>query len=227
MLNEEQKSPTLYGFAGTVTLSALAGAIPIAIIASAENGYVAGYVVLPLLLLECVICVFLFIVAIVLIAKEKFAFGLYILLSVLLLPTFTFATAIVAKHFEIGAYKIEPMRPLIPIVANKILFNRDVTRDGVLGFLQNELNDPLDAIQSIGNGNPEDGREVVVFSFFENASEDAKEVARQKILTSPKVHKIVEDVDTRLPTTPSSTIDPGPGPYKVANMVASPIPQKY
>jgi hypothetical protein len=151
----------------------------------------------------------------------------YFFLAALLLPVSTVGSALLAKQFEIGAYKVEPMRPILPVVANKILFNRDVTREGVQDFLQKEINDPTDAIQSIGTGYPEDGREVVIFSFFENASEDARETDRQRILSSPKVYKIIENVDTRLPTSPRSTIDPGPGPYKVANMKASPIPQKY
>lgn len=106
-----QKPLTVKGFAITVILSAVAGSIPTAILASADNGYVAGYFILPLLFLLAIVCVLLFISAILFIAKEKFAIGLYFLLSILLVPAFWGVSATVAKHFEIGAYRIEPMVP--------------------------------------------------------------------------------------------------------------------
>jgi hypothetical protein len=108
----KQEPPTLMGFATTVILSAVAGSIPTAILASADNGYVAGYAVLPLLFLLSFLCIFLFLLAIVFIAKEKFAVGLYLILSVLLVPTFWVGSATFAKYFEIGAYRVEPMRPV-------------------------------------------------------------------------------------------------------------------
>jgi len=107
----KQKPPTLMGLAITAILSAVAGSIPTAILASTENGYVAGFVVLPLLLLLGIVRILLFICAILFIAKEKFALGLYFLLSVPLIPAFWLGSAIVAKHFEIGAYRVEPMVP--------------------------------------------------------------------------------------------------------------------
>jgi hypothetical protein len=67
--------------------------------------------VLPLFLLEAVLCLLLFIVAIVFIAKQRFAVGLYFILSGVLVPTFTIGSAVAAKHFEIGAYRIAPIQP--------------------------------------------------------------------------------------------------------------------
>lgn len=48
---KKQNPPTLIGFVITVILSGVAGTIPTAVLASADNGYVAGYAVPPLLLL--------------------------------------------------------------------------------------------------------------------------------------------------------------------------------
>lgn len=87
------------------------GSIPTAILASADNGYVAGYAILPLLLLLSIVCICLFVCAVIFIAKEKFVVGLYFLLAVLLVPAFWVGSAMAAKHFEIGAYRVEPMRP--------------------------------------------------------------------------------------------------------------------
>lgn len=109
--DEKQKSPTLKGVAITGVLSALTGAIPTAIMASSENGYVAGFVVLPLLLLELVLCILLLVAAVVFIAKNKFAVGLYLILSVPLIPACTIGSALAAKHFEVGVYRVSPIEP--------------------------------------------------------------------------------------------------------------------
>ena len=106
-----QNPPTLIGFAVTLVVSATIGSIPTAILASADNGYVAGYALLPLLLLLSIVCILLFICAVVFIAKERFALGLYFLLSVLLVPAFWVGSAMAAHYFEIGAYRVEPMQP--------------------------------------------------------------------------------------------------------------------
>ena len=111
MPRQMQKPPTIIGFATTMALSALVGAVPTAILASADNGYVAGYAILPLLFLISIVCTLLFICAVVFIAKEKFAIALYFLLSVFLIPAFWGGSATVAKYFEIGAYRVEPMQP--------------------------------------------------------------------------------------------------------------------
>lgn len=106
-----QKPPTIIGFATTMALSAVVGAIPTAILASGDNGYVASYAVLPLFFLISIVGLLLFLCGLVFIGKEKFAIALYFLLSVLLVPAFWFGSATVAEYFEIGAYRVEPMRP--------------------------------------------------------------------------------------------------------------------
>lgn len=106
-----QNPPTLIGFVITVILSVVAGTIPTAILASAENGYVAGYALPPLLLLTAIVFILLIICSLAFIAKEKFAIALYFLLSVLLIPAFWFGSAMAAHYFELGAYRVEPIQP--------------------------------------------------------------------------------------------------------------------
>lgn len=202
-----QKSPTAIGFAITFALSAVGGAIPTGVLASAENGYVAGYAVLPLFLLVAIVCLALFIGAIVFIGKEKFAIGLYFLVSVLLIPTFWITSASLAKHFEIGAYRIDPIRPIIPPIANKIIFKKSVTDDEVQEFWRNTLSIEhpgggsmsLPGVQAISTALPEDGHEILLFSFFENATEDQKALVRDRILASQKVLQLKENTEISRP----------------------------
>ena len=196
-----QKPPTLIGFAFTAILSAVAGSIPTAILASADNGYIAGYFILPLLILFGIVCVLLLISAILFIAKDKFAIGLYFLLSILLVPAFWLGSASVAKHFEIGAYRIEPMRPIIPPIANKIIFKKGVSSDEVQAFWRDVLSTPhpgggsmsLPGVQSMSTAMPEDGHEVLLFSFFETATDEQKAAVRDRIVTSSIVLQLQED----------------------------------
>jgi hypothetical protein len=106
-----QNGPTRIGFAITAAASAIVGMIPIAIFASAENGYVAGYLALPILFLMVTLFIVIGITAVVFIAKDKFAIALYLILSIFLGPAFAFGFAQAATHFGIGAYRIEPVRP--------------------------------------------------------------------------------------------------------------------
>ena len=106
-----QKPPTALGFTITAAASAGVAMVPIAIFASAENGYIAGYLVLPVLFLMVAIFIFLGITAVIFIAKEKFAIALYLFVSIILVPAFAYGWALTAAHFEIGAYRVEPVRP--------------------------------------------------------------------------------------------------------------------
>jgi hypothetical protein len=95
----------------TIVASAIVGMLPIAIFSSAENGYVAGYLGLPILFLVVTIFILLVITAVVFIANDRFAIALYLILSIFLVPAIAFGFALAAKHFEIGAYRVQPVRP--------------------------------------------------------------------------------------------------------------------
>ena len=166
-----------------------------------------------LFLLLFVVCVVLFISAILFIAKEKVAIGLYFLVSILLVPGFWMGSASVAKYFEIGAYRVEPVRPMIPPVANKIIFKKGVSSDEVQVFWHDDLSTQhpgggylsLPGVQTMSTALPEDGHEVIVFSFFETATEDQKAAVRDRILASSKVLHLQEDtaIDQMDPELPN------------------------
>lgn len=170
------------------------------VIASSSNGYAAGFVAMPIMLLEVLICGVLAVTGFILLAKDKL-FGLYLLLAVVLIPGATVGSALLAKHFEIGAYRVEPIQPIIPPVANKIVFRKGVSSDEVQAFWRDVLSTPhsgggsmsLPGVQSMSTALPEDGHEILLFSFFETATKDQKAVVRDRILTSSKVLQLKED----------------------------------
>ena len=59
-------------------------------------------------------------------------------------------------------------------------------------------------IQSIGSSPPEDGHEVVLFSFFADATDDQKSDIRERIESYPPVLRYQENIDTTTPETPTS-----------------------
>ncbi|HEY0658692.1 MAG TPA: hypothetical protein VGD05_09470 [Pyrinomonadaceae bacterium] len=97
----------------TFLISAGIGCSATYLIASSDNGYVAGFIVLPLFLLFGVASLILFITGLICFGiKNKFA--PWLLLSAVLLPVCFVSSAMIAKYFEIGAYYQEPVTP-IPI----------------------------------------------------------------------------------------------------------------
>ncbi len=134
-------STKLRRFLITFAASAGTGVLATAVIASGDNGYSASFIVLPILVLELLVCLILFVVGIVYIAQDKLV-GFYLLLAVLLLPSTTIGSALLAKKLEIGAYRVEPMRPIIPPIANKIVFKKGVRDNEVQGFWHDVLSHP-------------------------------------------------------------------------------------
>src|SRR5690242_15231875 len=94
------------------------GALAIVPVVDSDNGYVAGFVFLPLLLLIGIVVFVLFIAGLITITKPA---GPFLLLSAVLLPTGFFGGAFVAKTLELGAYREEPMIHFPPPIANKVL----------------------------------------------------------------------------------------------------------
>jgi hypothetical protein len=205
----------LYRVLLTVAASGALGVFATAIIASGDNSYTAGFIVLPILFLELLVCAILFVIGIVLIVKDNLA-GFYFLLAVLLLPSATVGTSVLAKRFEIGAYRVEPMVPIVPPIANKIVFKKMVTDAEVQEFWHEVLSYPhesgkgtmsLPGIQSIGTNPPENGQETLVFSYFSEATEEQRSFVRDRIQSSPKVLQLMENVDTTPETIPNREMD--------------------
>ena len=187
----------------TCILSIAIGLLPTALIAGSENGYAAGYIVLPLLILEVLICVVLLLVGVVFFAQGS-SVGPYVLISVLLIPLATAGSVTIAKQFEIGAYYTEPIRSFIPPVANKIVFKRDVSDREVQAFWHDVLSQPspsglgedhIPGIQTISLGPDQAGSRTILFSFFDQASEEQKASVRERIGASPKVFQFLEGVE--------------------------------
>lgn len=195
----------------TIAASVGVGVLATAIIASGENGYTAGFIVLPILIFEGLVCLVLYIVGVANIAKDNLV-GFYFLVAVPLLPIATVGSGMLAKKFEIGAYRVEPMTPIIPPIANKIVFKKGITDTEVQEFWREVLWEPhasgrgemsLPGIQSIGTNPSEDGSEIIVFSFHSNATEEQRSFVRNKITSSPKVQQLLENVDTTVKEAPT------------------------
>jgi len=198
------------GILTACVLSIAGGIFVTAIIASSDNGYAAGYVVLPLLILEILLCLILFLVGVVLTIQNR-PIGLYLLLSVLLLPLATVGSATLAKQLELGAYRVEPMSSVIPPVANKIVFQREVSSEEVQAFWHEVLSQPsssgsgedhIPGIQTVSLGSEQNGSRTIVFSFFAEATEEQKSMVRQRIGRSPKVYQLLERIEIAAADTP-------------------------
>lgn len=195
------------------------GALAIVPIVTSDNGYVAGFIVIPLLILVCAIALILFIAGLTTITKKV---GPYLLLSSALLPLGFFGTAMTSKYFEFGAYREDPIRPIIPPIANKVIFKADATHEEVQNFWKEVLSIPTGesgeytrpGIQSISSSLPENGREVVLFSFFENATDAQKADIRTRIEAYNPVDQYLENVDTTQQETPPPAENKDSAPKK-------------
>ncbi|MBA2378429.1 MAG: hypothetical protein H0V76_02505 [Blastocatellia bacterium] len=118
---------------GTSLLSLTTGSLAIAPVVMSENGYVGSIVFLPVLIVVLIVAALTFLVGIVVLATWR-ELGPYILLFAMLLPIGFFTGAMISKHLEIGAYKVEPTRPVVPAISNKVLSKKEATHDEVQRF---------------------------------------------------------------------------------------------
>ena len=97
------------------------GSGAILLVAKSDNGYVAGFVFLPLFFLIALLSLILFVVGFMLLGStEKSA--PWVLLLAVLIPANFITSGLLAKYFEIGAYREEPMVPIPNEVSNIVLF---------------------------------------------------------------------------------------------------------
>lgn len=171
------------------------------IVANSENGYTAGFVFLPLFFLICITTLALFISGIVcLILKSKFA--PWLLLSAVLLLTFFLSSAMIAKHFEIGAYRQDPMISFSDEVSNVVIFKEGATNDQIEDFWQTVMSskrsdgrgyETIPGVRTTMRTKPRNGQDAISFSFFSNATEDQRQFVISKIKSSPIVYQILEN----------------------------------
>lgn len=200
-------------------------------VVTSDNGYVAGFVFFPILLLGALTCLVLFIVGIAYLVFEK-TFGLYFLLAMILLPTGFFGAAFTAKYFEIGAYREEPLVPMTPPVGNIILFRKGTTQDEINSFLDTSFSvhredgrgyDLLPAIRGRGSLPDFDGHPAFEFHFFANATVEQREYAVSLARSSPIVAEVKENVSTDdyMRTTGASTDAPVDNTKTIVNRAVS------
>src|SRR5688500_945097 len=109
-MNVNYKFVVISSFCATAIGFALA-----TLIINSENGYVGSMVFFPLFLLVIFAGFVLFIISIIGFSFEKKGLGVCLLFSAFLLPASFIASCLIAKYFEIGAYRQQPMIPF-PIV---------------------------------------------------------------------------------------------------------------
>lgn len=90
------------------------------VIIYSENGYVGSMIFFPLFLLVIFAGFVLFLISIVVFSFDKNNLGIGLLLSSFLLPASFVAFCLIAKYFEIGAYRQQPMIPF-PVAANIVI----------------------------------------------------------------------------------------------------------
>ena len=196
----------------TTILALSVGALAIVPVVNSDNGYVAGYVFFPLLCLIGLAAFILFVAGLVTIVKGP---GPYLLLASIMLLAGFFGAAFVAKSLELGAYQEQPMRPIAEPIANKVLFKKEASHEEVERFWSHVIGYPTGptshwSIPGVGGGfrpGPERGHEVIVFSFRPEATEEEKDVVRERIRNYLPVYQFLENVDTRPTETPEPDID--------------------
>ncbi len=110
-----------YKLLGIISFCAAAIGFAMAtIIINSANGYVGSMAFVPVFLLVIIAGVILFIVSIIVFSFDKKSLGAGLLISAFLLPVSFIASCLIAKYFEVGAYRQEPMIPFA-ISANVIV----------------------------------------------------------------------------------------------------------
>ena len=117
------------------------GALGIIPVVNSENGYVAGYVYFPLILLIGFGCFVMVLAGLITMTRTE---GPYLLLAAILLPVGFFGAALVSKSLELGGYREEPMRPITPPIANKVLFKSGASNEEIERFWTHVIGYPTD-----------------------------------------------------------------------------------
>ena len=112
------------------------GVLAIVPVVNSDNGYMAGYVFFPLLVLVSLVALGLFVVGLITIKAKS---GPMLLLAGVLLPVGFFGAALVSKQLELGAYREDPMVPIIPEASNVVLFKNGTTEEQISAFWDETL----------------------------------------------------------------------------------------
>lgn len=189
------------------------------LIASSSNGYSAGFIFLPLFLLIAVTSLILFIAGFICLGVESKS-APWLLLSAVLLPASFISSALVAKHFEIGAYYQEPMTPIPSGVSRSVVvFKKGTTSDQINDFWNKTMSveqasvsgyERLPGVGTMGRIQSRNGQETIVFDFFPNTTEEQKQFVFSRVKSSPIVYQLLENESLEeRNASPSPTIKTG------------------
>lgn len=200
----------------------------ILLVASNDNGYVAGFVLLPLFFLIGIASLILFVVGLILLGiKNKSA--PWIILLAILIPASFISSGLIAKYFEIGAYRQEPMVSFDEEVNNIIVFKEGTTNDQINDFWNNTMSieradgrghDHLPGVRTMGRDQSRNGHETVVFGFFPNTTEEQKQFVFAKVKSSPIVYQLLENQSMKELNANSETSSPSENSNMLVNKVA-------
>lgn len=98
-------------------LSIISGLAISLLVIGSENGYVGSMVFGLLFFLILFVVLVLLVSSLFCLSFNKDILGLCLLISALLLPSSFLLSCLIAKYFEIGAYRQEPMIPF-PVATN-------------------------------------------------------------------------------------------------------------
>jgi hypothetical protein len=184
----------------TCLLSGVIGCGATYLVASSQSGYTAGYIILPLFLLFGIATLILLVSGFVCLGLKK-KIAPWLLLSSILLPTSFISSALIAKYFEVGAYRQEPMVNMLDEISNVVVFKEETNSEQIENFWQtvmsSERNDgrgfsTLPGIRTITRLQSQNEREALAFSFFPDTTENQRQFVFAKIKSSPIVDQLLE-----------------------------------
>ena len=194
----------------SVLLPLSLGILAILPVITSENGYVAGFVFLPLIILILLASLGLLIASLIATGINGRR-GLWVLLSGPMLLCGFFGGAMVAKQFEIGAYREDPMVHFPAELTNIVLFKPGTTNQQINEFLDQTISSPhegggtwpLPGIQSMGNIGKYEHFDAVSFDFFETSTEEQRQYVYDRVESSPFVSELRKNVQSKdyMPTS--------------------------
>ena len=206
-----------------LVLPFLVGCLLLIPVINSDNGYVAGFVFLPLFLLVALLSLGLFIASLIVIGVKGRP-GFWWLPSGFLVFAGFFSLAIIAKQFGLGAYREEPMIAWPSETANIVLLKKGTTNDQINAFFEETLGtkrkdgrgyELLPGVRGTGRLSTYEGHEVLDFEFFESATEERREYVYSRVRSSPIVHELRINVPTEPYRIDS---DPPAAPNSNANL---------
>ena len=200
----------------------------ILLVASSDNGYVAGFVFLPLFFLIGISSLILFIVGFILLGSNNKS-APWILLSAILVPVCFISSGLIAKYFEIGAYREEPMTPISDGVNNVVVFKEETTNDQINKFWEKTMSleladgrgyDHLPGVGTMMRIQAQNGREAIAFGFFSHATEEQKQFVFAKVKSSPIVYQLLKNQSMKELNVNSDNSSPSSNSNMPVNKVA-------